>query len=211
MADLPFLLTEGPAARLQSAADVEGKLPRALDALGPLTGRDVLLLETPAAGVAREVSTIGARTTVAPLTEPLFRDHADESADVVLSLWSGFRGVRTEDLVATDRVLRPGGRLLVVHDYGRDDVCGLRDGAAPEYGAWSRRDGPFLRDGGFKIRVVHCFWTFGSMEEAAGALGDAFGERGRELAGRLRRPRLAWNVAVYHRARGSQSSGADRA
>ena len=39
------------------------------------------------------------------------------------------------------RVLRPGGRLLVVLDYGRDDVSRLR-GDLPEYGALSRRDGP---------------------------------------------------------------------
>ena len=61
-------------------------------------------------------------------------------------------------------VLRPGGRLLVLHDYGRDDVSRLR-GDLPEYGLLSRRDGPFLR-GGFKVRVVHCFWTFESIEEA---------------------------------------------
>ena len=201
-------MTQPLAGRLEGAADVEGKLPRVLDTLGPLAGRDILLLETSAEGVARQVSSIGGRTTVSQITEPLFRDHPDESADVVVSLWSGFRGVRAEDLAAADRVLRPGGRLLVVHDYGRDDVCGLRDETAPEYGAWSRRDGPFLRDGGFKIRVVHCFWTFGSMEEAAGFLVDAFGERGREAAERLRRPRLAWNVAVYHRVRGQRPTAA---
>ena len=62
------------------------------------------------------------------------------------------------------RVLRPGGRLLVLHDYGRDDVSRLR-GDLPDYGLLSRRDGPFLR-GGFKVRVVHCFWTFESIDEA---------------------------------------------
>ena len=46
-------------------------------------------------------------------------------------------------LAEVDRVLRPDGRLLVVQDYGRDDVCRLR-GELPEYGAWSRRDGPYL-------------------------------------------------------------------
>ena len=67
---------------------------------------------------------------------------------------------------------------------------------------WSRREGPFLHDGGFKIRVVHCFWTFATLDEAAAFLGEAFGERGVAIAGRLKRPRLAWNVAVYHRTRG---------
>ena len=99
------------------------------------------------------------------------------------------------------RVLKPGGRLLVVHDYGRDDVSTLRDPDAPEYHAWSRRDGPFLRDGGFRIRVLHCFWTFATMEEARDALAR-FGERGEAISSRLKRPRLSWNVAVYHRWQG---------
>ena len=75
------------------------------------------------------------------------------------------------------RILRPGGRLLVVHDYGRDDVSRLR-GDATRIRAWSRRDGPFLR-GGFKVRVVHCFWTFDSIEDGQRFLADAFGDVGR--------------------------------
>ena len=73
---------------------------------------------------------------------------------------------------------------------------------APEYRSWSRREGPFLRGGGFKVRVVHCFWTFPSVEEAQAFLGEAFGERGAAVGAGLKRPRLAWNVAVYHRRRG---------
>jgi hypothetical protein len=96
------------------------------------------------------------------------------------------------------RVLRAGGRLLVVHDYGRDDVSRLR-GDLPEYGLWSRRDGPFLT-GGFKVRVVHCFWTFESIDEGAAFLEAAFGADGREVAAGMKRPRLSYNVAVYHRS-----------
>ena len=67
---------------------------------------------------------------------------------------------------------------------------------------WSRREGPFLRGGGFKIRVLHCFWTFESLEDTRAFLEEAFGERGVAVAAGLRRPRLSWNVAVYHRWRG---------
>ncbi len=131
--------------------------------------------------------------------------------DIVVSLWAGFRGVDEADLREVDRVLRPDGRLLVVHDYGRDDVSLLRDPDAPEYRLWSRRDGPFLR-GGFRIRVVHCFWTFPDLDAARVALEAQFGERGTALADRLKRPRLSWNVAVYHRWRGgvaAPSAGTD--
>ena len=103
------------------------------------------------------------------------------------------------EMAEVDRVLRPDGRLLVVHDYGRDDVSHLL-GDRPEYGAWSHRSGPFLT-GGFRVRVVHCFWEFASLEDAGAFLGAAFGAAGSEVAATLKRPRLSWNVAIYHRTR----------
>lgn len=202
MTDLPFQLSGPLAARLEGAADVEGKLVRALDALGPLTGRDVVLFDSPAGGLTRRLAEVGITAIRAPLVTPLRLDLPDASADALVSLWSGFRGVEAADLAEADRVLRPGGRLLVVHDYGRDDVCALREPDAPEYRAWSRREGPFLRGGGFRIHVVHCFWTFASIEDATGFLTEAFGDRGEAVASRLKRPRLSWNVAIYHRWRG---------
>lgn len=200
MADLPFPLRAPLAGRLSAVADLEGKVVGALEALGPLSGRDVVLLGDGGAFTGR-LESAGIRARPVPLTAPLHLDVGDAAADVVVSLWSGFRGVGAADLTEADRVLRTGGRLLVVHDYGRDDVSGLRDPDAPEYEVWSHRAGPFLRDAGFRIRVVHCFWTFGSIEEAGTFLADGFGERGELVARRMRRPRLTWNVAIYHRDR----------
>ena len=60
--------------------------------------------------------------------------------------------------------------------------------------------------GEFKIRVLHCFWTFASIEEAQDFLAESFGERGTADGAALRRRRLSWNVAVYHRARGGAAS-----
>ena len=125
----------------------------------------------------------------------------DKSADVLIGCWSTYRGPRDDELVEADRVLRPGGRLLVVHDYGRDDVSALVAGERPEYTEWSRRDGTYLRRG-FRIRVIHCFWTFESIDEARELLSGAFGELGLRAAASLKRPRLSYNVAVYHRSRG---------
>ncbi len=103
-------------------------------------------------------------------------------------------------MASADRLLRPGGRLLVVHDYGRDDLATIR-GVMPEHATWSHRGGPFLHRG-FRVRVVHCWWTFETLEETRDFLEAAFGDAARPVSERLTRPRLSYNVAVYHRTFG---------
>jgi hypothetical protein len=110
------------------------------------------------------------------------------------------RGADAPEIVAAEHLLRPGGRLLLVHDYGRDDVARLF-GEPPEPEVWSRRDGPFLGDG-WRIRVIHCFWTFDTLDATQAFLHEAFGEAGRTVGGTLHRPRLSYNLAVYHRTLG---------
>jgi SAM-dependent methyltransferase len=202
VADLPIDLETGLSERLARILDVEGKIPRAIEALGPVEGRDVVVVDGSAGLRARQLTELGARVTRVDPSGPVPFDAPDASADVVVGLWSAFRGGSAKDIEQAGRLLRPGGRLLAIHDYGRDDVAELR-GELPEYGAWSRRDGPFL-SAGFKIRVVHCWWTFASLEEAQTFLDAAFGEAGRRVAGRLTRPRLSYNVAVYHRTLGKE-------
>jgi SAM-dependent methyltransferase len=202
MADLPFTpAAPGLAERLAACLDIEEKIPRALEALGPVAGRDVVLVDGNGGRRAGQLAELGARVRSVPMAapgEPLAA--ADGSADVVVGLWSTFRAPSADEVVEADRVLRPGGRLLVVHDYGRDDVSRLR-GDLPEYGAWSRREGWYLTNG-FRIRVIHCFWTFESIDEARAFLGDAFGEEGNRVGESLTRSRLSYNVAIYHRTRG---------
>jgi len=205
VADQTFERVPHLADRLRGAVDVEGKVARALEALGPLAGRDVVLLDGAGAPFLPLVKTTGAEPLVVEIETPLRIPVADASLDAVVTLWAGFRGVDPDDLAEVDRVLRPGGRLLVVHDYGRDDVSLLRDPETPEYRLWSRREGPFLRGPGFRIRVVHCFWTFTSLDETREILAELFGDRGEAVGARLKRPRLSWNVAVYHRLRGGEA------
>lgn len=201
MADLAFDIAAPLVARFREVVDVDGKLPRALLALGLPAAGDVALLGDPDGWQAARLAAAGIVARSVPLREPLRLDLPDASLDAVVSLWSGFPGVDAAARDEADRVLRDGGRLLVVHDYGRDDVSALRAADRPEYMSWSRRDGPFLRDGGFRIHVVHCFWTFSTIEQARELLGEAFGERGVAVGESLRRARLSWNVAIYHRTR----------
>jgi hypothetical protein len=197
VADLPIDLGDPLTERLAGVLDVEAKIPRALEALGPLAGRDVVLLDGIDGIRARQLNDLGARVTFAATGDDARIDAPDDSADVLVSLWGPYRGASDAEATEAARVLRPSGRLLLLLDYGRDDVSRLR-GDRPEYGELSRRDGPLLR-GGFKVRVVHCFWTFASLGDARSFLEAAFGAIGREVAGAMQRPRLSYNIAVYHR------------
>lgn len=197
--DLPISLPGHLAERLGRAMDREAKIARALDALGPLAGRDVLVLTGPPQWTADRLTESGARiTTISTDALTADRDTNGGAADVLVVAWAAFGGPSEAELAAARRLLRPGGRLLVIHDYGRDDVSRLI-GPRPEYGDWSRRDGPFLGNG-FRIRVVHSWWTFDSLGEVREFLVEAFGATGEKLGAELTRPRLSYNVAVYHRS-----------
>jgi SAM-dependent methyltransferase len=199
VADLPLTLAAPLDDALLAALDVEGKIPRALESLGPIGGRETGVV----AGGRREVAELaalgGQLTEIGALREEA-EARPEASFDVITSRWSAFHGADPAELAAADRLLRPEGRLLVVHDYGRDDVSRLR-GDRPEYRLWSRRDGPFL-SAGFRIRVIHCFWTFTDLAAATAFLTSAFPSTGEAVAAELKRPRVTYNVAVYHRTRG---------
>jgi hypothetical protein len=199
MSDLPVALPAELEATFVRALDRPGKLVAALDALGPIADRDVLVVDATNGPFVAGLVDARARVASAPLPSPFRLPADDASSDVVLGMWSAFRGVEAAEMAEVDRVLRPGGRHLVVHDYGRDDVSRLH-GERPEYGQWSHRSGPFL-GAGFRVRVVHLFWDFETQEATTDFLTAAFGEPGAALAATLRRPRLSYNVAVYHRSR----------
>lgn len=162
------------------------------------------MLDDPTWPIAERLATAGAMVT--PIgADDLTSPHAigrTGTADVLVVARSAFRGPSADELAGARILMRPDGRLLVIHDYGRDDVARLY-GPRPEYGEWSRRDGPFLGNG-FKIRVIHTWWTFDSLEEARDVLIDGFGEAGERVAADLAGPRLSYNVAVYHRSFGAQ-------
>jgi hypothetical protein len=199
MSGLPLALPHELEGAFVAAFDPTAKVVAAIEALGPVADRDVLVVDARSGPILDGLASSGARLSPVEPASPFRLPADDASADVVLGLWSAFRGVNQDEIAEVDRVLRPGGRHLAVHDYGRDDVSRLHD-ERPEYGAWSHRSGPFLA-GGFRLRVVHCFWEFASQEDVTGFLTAAFGERGAAVAATLRRPRLSYNVAVYHRTR----------
>jgi hypothetical protein len=190
-------------ARLMAAIDVEGKIPRALDDLGPIRGQRVLLLEAaPQGRLARRLRQLGGRVT----TRRTFRlDPAPGGLfDVVVVPYAGFVGsgpATAERLEKAEALLAPGGRILAIQGYGRDDVSRLLADPEREAGlvAWSHRSGPLLTSG-WRVRTLHCWWTFGSLHGATEFLARAFPSHGPAVAQGLRRPRLSFKVAVYHRS-----------
>jgi hypothetical protein len=208
---MPDLSAALPTSDLEDAflrvVDVEGKLTAALEDLGPVAGRDVVLLDAGRGFRARQLAEIGARVTPVAFPDPHDEPAAIDliaalppgEADAVIVTWSDLATPGSRFIAQAERLLRPGGRLLLVHDYGRDDVWCLVPDCRDREIEWSQRRGPFLGDG-FRIRVIHCWWTFESMESARELLVAGFGEPGRDLADLMKRPRLEYQIAVYHRS-----------
>ena len=145
------------------------------------------LAEELGAGSVREVSVASASSL------------PDESADLVVGCWSVFRGPEAPERAEAERILRPGGRLVVVHDYGRDEVARLLPADRPEVGAWSHWKGPFLA-GGFRVRVIHTRWVFETAPACRDFLVELVGTDG--AAQVPARAHLTYNVALYHRSVG---------
>jgi len=189
-----------------SVVDLEGKILAALEDLGPVAGRDVILLDAGRGFWDHELARIGAHVTrvafPAPVDEAaalaIMAELPAACADTVIALWSELARPHAPFLVAAERLLRPRGRLLIVHDYGRDDVWSLSPDRRDRVVDWSYRRGPFLGDD-FRVRVIHCRWTFESADQARELLTAGFGELGAALADGMKRPRLEYQVAVYHR------------
>jgi hypothetical protein len=202
VADLPFVPADaGSTQRLLRVVDAEGKIPRALEANGSFAGQDVVLFGS-SPERARWLTEVGARLSVVPDPETQRAWPAPASADVVVAFWAAFDGPdRAQQLEHARRLLRPDGRLLVVLDYGRDDLDVVRGAErTASLVAASRRDGWFLSRG-FRVRVIHSFWLFDSIEEGGELLRAAYGTVAEPAISRLRRPRLAHNVAVYRWSR----------
>jgi hypothetical protein len=91
MAELPIDLEGELSERLLRVLDVEGRIPRAIGALGPIAERDVLLLDGIEGLRARQLRDLGGRVAFAGTTgagRSVAFGAPDASADVVLSLWS---------------------------------------------------------------------------------------------------------------------------
>jgi SAM-dependent methyltransferase len=100
------------------------------------------------------------------------------------------------------RVLRPGGRLVVIGYYGRDDVQALLEPEVVAHAleATRRRSGWWLRHG-FRIKVVHARLDLRDDATALELLPRLYGDRGRAYLMAPHPTSLELKLGLYHLAR----------
>jgi SAM-dependent methyltransferase len=100
------------------------------------------------------------------------------------------------------RVIRPGGRLIVIGYYGRDQVASLLDPevVAQAFEATQRRTGWWLKHG-FKIKVVHTRLDISDLATAMELLPRLYGERARAFLMGQHPASLTLKLGLYHLAK----------
>ena len=123
----------------------------------------------------------------------------DEAVDIVLCGLIEPDDASLPAIAELQRVLRPGGRLVVVGYYGRDQVASL---LAPEVVAHAleatqRRTGWWLRHG-FKIKVVHSRLDISDPATAMELLPRLYGDRARAFLMAPHPASLTLKLGLYH-------------
>jgi SAM-dependent methyltransferase len=214
--------------RLSQAIDPERRVLAALERITPLSGRRIADVGTgighyPMLLARRTGRTYGieadpellaeARRRAAEAHQPNIRivegsptalPLRDATVDIVLT-----GAIEPDDtslpvIEEALRVLRPGGRLIAMGYYGRDDVSVLLEPEVAEHAraATHHRDGWWLRHG-FKIKVVHARLDLGDAETAHELLPRLCGDRGRAFLMGPHPSSLRLNLGLFHREKPS--------
>ena len=223
---LPAWTDADPAmhARLGEAIDPDRKVLGALERIVPLSGKRIADIGTgighyPMLLARRTGRTYGIESNPELLAEARRRASASHQPNIriiegeatKLPLRSGAVDIVLSSRITPDdqslpaiaealRILRPGGRLIAVGYYGRDDVAPLLEPevVAQAMEATQRRTGWWLRNG-FKIKVVHARVDLADEELAHELLPLLYGDRGRAYLMGPHPSSLRLNLGLYHR------------
>jgi SAM-dependent methyltransferase len=123
----------------------------------------------------------------------------DGAVDIVLSGLIEPDDASLPVIAEAMRVLKPGGRLICIGYYGRDDVSRLLEPevVALAFEATQRRSGWWLRHG-FKIKVVHSRIDLRDDAAAHELLPRLYGDRGRDYLAGPHPPVLVLKLGLYH-------------
>jgi SAM-dependent methyltransferase len=212
-------------ARLADAIDPERKVLTALERITPISGKRIADVGTgighyPMLLARRTGRTYGIESDPSLLAEarrravdahqpnirivegaPTRLPLRDAAVDIVLTSLIDPDDASLPAIEEARRVLRPGGRLIVIGHYGRDDVASLMEPEVISHvmDATQRRTGWWLRNG-FKIKVVHARLDLGDDRTAHELLPRLFGDRGRAYLMGAHRPSLRLNLGLFHMA-----------
>jgi SAM-dependent methyltransferase len=215
-------------ARLGDAIDPERRVLAALERITPISGKRIADVGT---GIGHYPMLLARRTgrTYGVESDPELLEVARrrataahqpnlrivEGEPTALPLRDGAVDIVLSSLIDPDddsraaidealRVLRPGGRLVVLGYYGRDDVASLLEPEVVRHAmeATQRRTGWWLRNG-FKIKVVHARLDLHDAETAHELLPRLYGDRGRAYLMGPHAASLKLNLGLYHRPKES--------
>lgn len=213
-------------ARLGDVIDPDRKVLAALERIVPLSGKRIADIGTgighyPMLLARRTGRTYGIESDPALLEaarrraseahqpnirivegEPEALPLRDGAVDIVLSGRIEPDDAALPAVAEAMRVLRPGGRLVVIGYYGRDDVRALLEPEVVAHAleATQRRTGWWLRNG-FKIKVVHARLDLRDEETAQELLVRLYGDRGRAFLMGPHRTSLELKLGLFHRAK----------
>jgi len=224
---LPAWTDADPAlhARLGAAIDPDRKVLAALERITPISGKRIADVGTgighyPMLLARRTGRTYGIESDPSLLAEarrravdahqpnirivegaPTSLPLRDGAVDIVLTSMIDPDDASLAAITEARRVLRPGGRLIVIGHYGRDDVAALLEPEVVDHimEATQRRTGWWLRHG-FKIKVVHARLDLGDLSTAHELLPRLFGDRGRAYLMGAHRLSLRLNLGLFHQA-----------
>ena len=213
-------------ARLGEAIDPDRKVLGALERITPISGKRIADVGTgighyPMLLARRTGRTYGIESDPSLLAEARRRAvdahqpniRIVEGAPTQLPLRDGAVDIVLTSLIEPDdgslpaidearRVLRPGGRLIVIGHYGRDDVASLLEPEVVAHimDATQRRTGWWLRHG-FKIKVVHARVDLSDPDLAHDLLPRLYGDRGRAYLMGPHGTSLRLKLGLFHRGR----------
>lgn len=134
--------------------------------------------------------------------EPTALPLRDGAVDIVLHGLIEAEEASAPAIAEALRVLRPGGRLVVIGYYGRDDVGPLLEPEVVAHArqATQRRIGWWLRHG-FKIKVVHARLDLRDADAAHEILPRLYGDRARAYLMTAHPPMPELKLGLYHMAK----------
>jgi ubiquinone/menaquinone biosynthesis C-methylase UbiE len=205
---------------MTQAIDPDGLIPNAMRRIGPIAGRRLLdvgagvgdrtILYAQEAGhvyalepdanalpiLRGRIQSSGATNVTVVAGGAAKIPLPDGCADVAYATWAYFFGPGSEPgLQEVGRVVQSGGDIVIVQNYGRDELSKFWAANEAECESWP----PWFEAQGFDCQVVDTMWRFPTVDEALEVLEFLWGEPARAYVLKEDKAEFGYKVAIYHR------------